>query len=299
MNISCLLCRCKTCRKLFIVNNFALYKCDKCSFIFVFPIPNSRILSLFYKKFDYQNPEIAENVIRNDARRSLSTIRKYIKKGSLLDLGCGRGYLLDEARNQGWEVHGVDYSKKVVEYSRSKLALEVEEGNIVKFRTNRKYDVIVINQVIEHFSNPKFLIDTARLALKTGGIVYVATPNIDSYLSKFKKEDFDYIIPPEHLSYFSKKSLNYLFSCLDFKLLYCGSWSYPQDLAGVIKLIFGIKSVVSPSILNLRSATTVNAKLSKIKQFKSILFDGIFCKFFYTLLNINCGGTNLEVVYQK
>lgn len=299
MNISCLLCRSKTCKKLFIVNSFALYKCDQCSFVFVFPIPNNRILSLFYKKFDYQNPEIAENVIRNDARRSLSIIRKYIKKGSLLDLGCGRGYLLDEARNQGWEVYGVDYSKNVLEYSRSKLALEVEEGNIVKFRTNRKYDVIVINQVIEHFSNPKFLIDTARLALKTGGIVYIATPNINSYLSRFKKEAFDYIIPPEHLSYFSKKSLNYLLSSLGFKLRYCGSWSYSQDLAGVIKSIIGIKRVVAPRILNSSSATAVSTKFSKIKKFKSVLFDNIFCKIFYTLLNTNDGGTNLEVIYQK
>ncbi|MEK7166681.1 MAG: class I SAM-dependent methyltransferase, partial [Patescibacteria group bacterium] len=222
-----------------------------------------------------------------------------IKIGSMLDMGCGRGYLLDEAKKIGWKVHGVDYSKNVVKYAREVLALDVEEADIVKFKTNKKYDAVVINQVIEHFSDPKPFIVSARLALKSGGIVYIATPNIYSYLSRFKDKKFDYIIPPEHLSYYSKKSLEYLLTNLNFKFRYCGSWSYPQDLAGVIKSVFGKNNTTSHMSLKSNIISSDTVSLSKFKKFKSFLFDGVFCKLFYYLLNINVGGTNIEVIYQK
>jgi len=107
-----------------------------------------------------------------------------------------------------------------------------------------------------------------------------------------EKKEFDYLIPPEHLSYFNKKTLNQILSTSGFKIIKFHTWSYPVDLAGVIKHVLGKKR-------NVNSNTYSNIKTNNIKSIKYFLFDRIFCKLFYKMLNFNDGGTMIGVLAQK
>ncbi|MBI4065410.1 class I SAM-dependent methyltransferase [Candidatus Gottesmanbacteria bacterium] len=294
----CYLCKSTKYTKWRSISNYDLQQCDNCGFIFVFPLPSTETLKNFYEFFDYKDVPLQEVRIRKDAVRSLSLIKNHLEKEniSLLDIGCGRGYLMDEARKLGWNTFGIDYSRNTIRYALKNLNLKVVQSDIGSYRTTTRYDVIVLSQFIEHVSNPNDILKKCYLLLKNNGFLYIATPNIKSISAKVLGVGFDHLIPPEHLGYYSRKTLERLLINNGFRILHAGSWSYKEDLAGIIKSI--IKKESNKTIIK-NSAIISSDKSISIKRIKYILFDEIFCKLFYQFLNINCFGTILEVLAVK
>lgn len=296
---TCYLCRKKGARLLFRKENYFILECLDCHFVYVDPIPTKQQLNKFYKRFDYRNSEVAELTIRKDAKNSLRRIRRHLPKNKirLLDIGCGRGYFLDEARKFGWKVYGIDYSKAVTIYAKEKLNLNVQCIDTFKYSSTEKFDVIALNQVIEHVPYPMELIKKCFDLLNSKGIIYVATPNIDSISAKVLKEDFDHLIPPEHLGYFRKTTLTKLLKLCNFKIQYSGSWSYPVDLAGIVKR--SLKRTKHSRLMVAGTAKKSANNISVIKQLKYVLFDKLFCELFYRFLNFDSFGIVLEVIARK
>ena len=284
-------------------NGYDIVQCLNCRFIFVKSLPSNEQLSRYYIKFDYKNIDLMEPVIRRDAVRSLKLIRKYSNifnfDKRLLDIGCGRGYFMDESRKIGLDTYGVDYSKKMVNFSKKVLRLNVQHSDIFNFNPKHKFDIITLNQVIEHVTNPRDLIRKCYKLLRSGGIIYIATPNIDSLSAKVLNEDFDHLIPPEHLGYFNCKTLINLLKSANFNILHTGSWSYSQDLAGIIKRLLIKKNGKNKIKLNNALTQLDSSITSRIKSIKYILFDKLFCSIFYRILNIDHLGIMLEVVSIK
>lgn len=295
---NCYLCKSTKYTKWRSITNYDLQRCDNCGFIFVFPLPSTETLKNFYEFFDYKDVSLSEVRIRKDAVKSLRLIKNHlhIKNISLLDVGCGRGYFMDEARKLGWNTFGIDYSSITIRYALRNLNLKVFQSDIGTYKTTNKYDVIVLSQFIEHVSNPNEIIKKCYQLLKKGGLIYVATPNIRSISAKVLGVGFDHLIPPEHLGYYSRKTLERLLSNNEFRLLHAGSWSYKEDLAGIIKCI--IKKEPNKIITKKNAISSSNKSISK-KRIKYILFDEIFCNLFYHFLNINSFGTILEVLAVK
>ena len=298
----CYICKSNNYRLITKKSKYRIVKCKNCSFVFTTPIPNREETAKYYRKFDYKDSLLAEKVIRSDAKRSLKKISNYVTdKGELLDVGCGRGYLLDEARKMGWKTHGVDASKLVTGYAKNTLHLDVFCSDIFSFRSAQAFDLITLNQVIEHFVNPEELISQCGKHLIKGGLLYIATPNVESVSARVLKDNFDHYIPPEHLSHFSQHTLKRLLEKLGFKVLYVGSWSYPADLGGIIKALLGKKSfkdVTDSTDCNYESRSD-NPSGSTIKKAKSLLFDKLFCGLFYKILSLDSLGINLEVLAVK
>ncbi len=299
----CFLCGSNNYRLIVTKSKYGIVKCKNCDFVFTTPILSEQELETYYKKFDYKDILSAERIIRLDAKKSLGKINKYIKtKGDLLDVGCGRGYFLDEARKLGWSSYGVDVSELVTEYARNKLHLTIFHSDIFSFKSKQTFDLITLNQVIEHFVNPERLINKCSEFLTSGGLLYIATPNVESISAKVLKDNFDHYIPPEHVSYFSQHTLRKLLKKLGFNVLHIGSWSYPADLGGIIKALLGKRDNIkhSQSALYKNSRSSPNtSKYLNIKQIKSFLFDRVFCQLFFKVLNQDSWGTYLEVLAVK
>ncbi len=299
----CYICKNNNYRLITNKSKYSIVRCQNCSFVFTTPIPHRDETAKYYSKFDYKDSLSAEKVIRSDAKRSLRKINNYVtEKGELLDVGCGRGYLLDEARKLGWKTHGVDASKLVTDYAKNTLHLNVFCSDIFLFRPTQVFDLITLNQVIEHFVNPEELINQCGKHLIKGGLLYIATPNVESVSARVLKDNFDHYIPPEHLSYFSQHTLQRLLEKQGFKVLFAGSWSYPSDFGGIIKSLLGRKAQRGKND-NLHDKGCYTAKkssdFSNIKQIKSFLFDRVFCHLFYKVLNFDSWGINLEILAVK
>jgi len=291
---NCNLCNSKSVKLLFRVRDWNIYSCNICSFVFVHPGLSNKQLNKLYKEF-VGNIFEKSKVIQNDSKHSIQLLDKYkYQRSTLLDVGCGSGIFLNEAINHNWICSGLEISRELVNYLRKFKKFEVIHKDILSIKPSNKFDVITLNQVIEHFSKPRLVIRKCRKLLNRNGLIYIATPNISSIVSLVRKQNFDYIIPPEHLSYFNRSTLERILIEEKYRILIIKTWSYPVDLAGLVKHF--LKRNVNKTQ---NSTPETQVKQTILKQIKYILFDKLFCSFFYKLLNFNYGGTMIEVVAIK
>lgn len=254
------------------------------------PFPSAKQLRNYYQNFNYKTGFITEGLIRKEAKQMLKILSKY--KGELLDVGCGGGFYLDEAQKMGWHVTGVEMSRQLVQHARKILGLRVLNGEFIKVKLMKKFDVIIMSQVIEHLVNPGPSLNKIKILLKKNGVLYIATPNIESWLFKIQQKDFPYMIPPEHVYFYSPKSLNILLRKYGFKVNKLGTYGYQQDLAGIIKRLIKGKSVFF---------STEQDKIYReyprdpVKLSKYLLFDKLFCGNLFPLLNLRNGGSMIQV----
>lgn len=103
--------------------------------------------------------------------------------GSVLDLGCGGGKLLTllaEHSRRNFDLWGIDLSASPgIEIARAK-GVRFFIGPVEDFQPERKFDLIILNQVIEHFADVRGLLAHCRRLLNEGGLLFIETPNTDS-----------------------------------------------------------------------------------------------------------------------
>ena len=140
-----------------------------------------------------------------------------ITKGKLLDVGCGEGFTLKHYAELGWSVKGIDFSKVGLEQQNPSMLNYVDIGDIYEIlscykNNNDKYDVIWLNNVLEHVLNPVNLLHDLKKLLYNDGVLVVTVPNDFSDLHEYCfnnnliRNRF-WIALPDHISYFSYNSL--------------------------------------------------------------------------------------------
>ncbi|MGH7820100.1 MAG: class I SAM-dependent methyltransferase, partial [Candidatus Binatia bacterium] len=121
-----------------------------------------------------------------------------------------RGLMLVEARRLGWDVVGVEEGADACDRLRSQRLAVVQGEFLDVDLTEASFDVVMLQQVIEHSTSPQALLQRARGLLKPEGILYVGTPNSTGLLARARGERFGYWIPPEHVFHYGPRSLRYL-----------------------------------------------------------------------------------------
>ncbi len=206
-------------QKHFLQNNgFDLFRCDSCGLVYVFPMPDEKVLKDFYDgyhKTKQYRSKLASKVRR--AKSRIARIRKYVRGGSFLDIGCNVGFAVEAARQFGYEAQGIDIDGASVDAANGifklchfdKMSAQEMAGS------GRKFDLIYCSEVIEHLTELDDFIQAILCLMNNNSIVYLTTPDLGHYKLKkpFLKDlnSWDGIRPPEHLFYFSKKNLNILF----------------------------------------------------------------------------------------
>ncbi len=196
-----------------------IVRCVTCGLVYVPPSD-----SFFQIKKDYEDMVDEDYLKEEKGRRAqsahiLSKLKKSKKDGQLLDIGCGPGFFLDEAKRLGWQVSGVDLSLWAKEYAKKQFGIEVRKGTLVEANfSGQQFDVVIMNDVIEHLENPSEVLTEIRRILKHDGILYLSTPDINSFWSHLLGARW-WGINKYHLFYFSKRTLRELLSRAGFKIL--------------------------------------------------------------------------------
>ncbi len=117
----------------------------------------------------------------------LRTIRTLKPAGRLLDVGTHCGFFLRMARNQGWELHGVEPSPVKALLAREKFGLDVytsylEDGLF----SPESFDIVTMTDVLEHVAAPLELLSIVRKILKADGILFIYAPNVRWNLVKYR-----------------------------------------------------------------------------------------------------------------
>lgn len=192
-----------------------------------------------YQK-EYSDSEI--KFIKNRIKRKFVIINDIISPGhrkKFLDIGCGEGWSLSFFHSQGWEVKGLDFSTFGCQSKNPDMVQFIEDGNV--FDNIRKladstetYDVILLDNVLEHVYDPEELIHILPNNLNHNGILCIEVPNDFSVLQQYlynqqKIDNAFWVAIPDHISYFNANGLKKLMSAYGWELFHLNT-DYPLDL---------------------------------------------------------------------
>lgn len=158
-------------------------------------------------------------------------IQKFKSKGSLLDLGCGKGFFLEYAEKR-YKTYGIDISDYAIEHAIDNLkksTLFVKDAKNTGFQDNF-FDIITCFDMLEHLNDPEYTLKECKRILKEDGLLIVTVPNIDSLGIKLKKRNWYGYRDKTHVSLLSKDSWFKLLENNDFKIIeffYDGLWDSP------------------------------------------------------------------------
>lgn len=207
-----------------------LLRCAGCGLVVQSPQPSDDELREIYGA-DYfigskDEPELLsqfELVKRATARLQLEEISEYLRgRGrdrsglSLLEIGCGHGNMLVEARARGFDVHGLEFSAAAAAVANAKLDGRVQVGSIENNTLPESgFDICVVVDVIEHVREPRRFLESVRRLLKPRGAIFIATPSLDSWSANvLGKHWMEY--KREHLYYFSRNTMSRLMKAAGF-----------------------------------------------------------------------------------
>jgi 2-polyprenyl-3-methyl-5-hydroxy-6-metoxy-1,4-benzoquinol methylase len=205
--------RCPVCAgsKIIPLKNYehvGLVHCKGCRFVFMEQIPTIGELNAHYKTYSYDKERSLTTMTIASYNGTLDEFEPFRKTNRLLDVGCGVGHFLEVARQRGWQVFGTEYSEKAVEIAQKK-GISMQQGAPELYNYEpESFDIITSFEVIEHFNNPKEEIEKIRQLLRPGGLFYCTTPNFNSLLRYWFKDRYKVIEYPEHLSYYTRSTLN-------------------------------------------------------------------------------------------
>ena len=129
---------------------------------------------------------IKENII-NDFK--LKNKKKPLEKINILDVGCGGGLLSEPMHRLGANVTGIDASNKNIKIAKlhakkNKLKIDYLCSSPEKLKINKKFDVILNMEIVEHVEDVQFFLKSCSGLLKKNGLMFVATINktLKSYM---------------------------------------------------------------------------------------------------------------------
>lgn len=225
-------------------DSFDLFCCNDCGLVFIDIETDGNFINKYYpENYKPHNQRLIRTsnfrktlmqairnfVFRKEGTRSsivLATIKQiifylynkaayrsipfYRSEGKLLDIGCGTGDYLLSLQDIGWSVHGVEPVEKAA-FLAKKSGLFVECKSYEEVEYPEKYfDVITMWHVLEHFPDPKKVLQKASKMLKDDGLLLVGVPNYDSLDRNIFKEYWNGFEIPLHLYHFTPVSINTL-----------------------------------------------------------------------------------------
>ncbi len=200
-----------------------------------------------------------ESALRATFRSLLRNLQKRgMTGGDLLEIGCGYGYLLDEARTLFRRRVATEFSPEAAARARETGA-EVFAGGIEQLPDGVLFDCVVAIQVIEHIYDPVRFMNQLVARVRPGGYVVLATPDIGGSLRKIMGRSWPSYKVPEHVVYFDYAALGRLMGKAGLSNV--GRLPYPHAFPfGLIAGKFGLSLPKALARINLWvPATTVAA----------------------------------------
>lgn len=154
---------------------------------------------------EYYNNFYKELSKLDEAGNTFSKIEGFLPnlKGdeTFLDIGCGHGSVSGELIKRGYKVSGIEINKDAIE-SLEKKGFEVFKKDISKpLEMDRKFDVVMLLDVLEHLFDPYSLLNEAKKVTKERGSIIVTVPLYFDILDRFKILFTGSVISMDNLCY--------------------------------------------------------------------------------------------------
>jgi 2-polyprenyl-3-methyl-5-hydroxy-6-metoxy-1,4-benzoquinol methylase len=190
---------------------FGLLRCDACGLVLSpaiwQPMINDQMEDEWFGE-NYQQRKSSFWVSWFESLNNRRTLSRLVGRNEtgkrLLEIGVGSGSFLRAAKAQGYDVMGCDLSKPICERVESEIGVPMHCGPLDGLNGHARFDVVVMNHVLEHVQQPVAFLQGVRRLLAPGGIVHIAVPNIACWEARFSGWTS---YEPYHLSYFDYQTL--------------------------------------------------------------------------------------------
>lgn len=302
-------------KELIVKNNYKIINCKMCGFWHVYPIPSQAELNAYYKTKYYEtlgdnrsmtdklrNPDGFYAIQYEDRLRRILKLLPSQMPRLVLDIGAGYGDFLRFMKRNGWEVQGLEVSRSAFQSIKDRTVLNIKQGEIDKILKLdfRPSSVVTLNNVLEHLRDPQWMIETIRKhLLLPKGILFIVVPNdfnilqdilMKTVLKNNKEKHYYWIAPPDHLNYWTSKTIRKFLLRCGFKIRY-----FTVDFPMEIFPLMGEDYITNPEVGR-------TAHLKRV-QFEKFLCKANFNKFkdrlFETLARIGIGRDMQMLIERK
>jgi len=226
--------------------SYDVFICNSCKVLFLNPmIDNEELLAMYsddyyaYEDFKLSKRGILKGLFKKILFGEFNTSDPNFDNSLdrvVLDIGCGSGRKLFEMKRNGWDVTGVEVSKRGSDIG-NKFELNIFNGTLLeaKFESN-KFDYIRSNHSFEHLINPVETIEEIYRICKPSGKILIGVPNTKSFAFRLFKKFWYYTGVPFHPFNYNTDNLSILLEKKGFEITnitYKSNW---QGLLGSIQI---------------------------------------------------------------
>lgn len=208
--------------------NLNYYRCDNCS-LWNYDLDCGVDQTQYTES--YTSPSVAEFKQNVEQSRSWSYVKQRLTEpGALLDVGCGNGGLLYFARNDGWQVRGLELSAAAAKSIKEDTGIDVTVANFLSYEGDDvgTYDLVALRHVLEHLPDSIRAMEQIGGLLKPNGHALLEFPNTASaaYLVKrflknrgLKNKKYSKDWRPGHCNEFCREAFIFLLQKTGFELV--------------------------------------------------------------------------------
>ena len=213
----------------FLTNQkFTIEQCSVCGFKLTNPRPILEDLPQYYDSTEYISHSNADKglinkiyqIVRAHALKGKSKlIRKYIKAGQILDIGCGTGEFLNTMQQSNFMVTGIEPNQDARKQAKQNFGLAVYDETDINGLPKKHFKVITLWHVLEHVYYLNKRISQIRELITEDGILIVALPNPSSWDAKHYGKFWAAYDCPRHLYHFDQPSVKKIFNNHGFEVV--------------------------------------------------------------------------------
>ncbi len=268
----CMICKGTERTHLCSKNGFDLYRCSTCGLVRVDPLPAQEEIDRYYTEAYNQYRYSFNKPLADPARRrshNLTVLERFCVPSTLLDVGSAYGHFMQNAKSNGWKAQGVEPLNEARILTQSRFRLPVFAS--LKDAPSNSFNAATMWHVIEHIPQPMDFLQDVRSKLRDGGILALATPNIDSLSAKATGTSWGWLSPPDHLVLYSRSTLPRLLEQCGFDVLHVETGRGPaknilllmlQAIVFRLGLFNTMKQSVQKAAYEYQSARTLGDKIN-------------------------------------
>jgi 2-polyprenyl-3-methyl-5-hydroxy-6-metoxy-1,4-benzoquinol methylase len=197
---------------------YRMVRCANCGLVRSDPVADPAVLAHLYKESTFDYDEEVDNLKATYGRYLRALERHGVEKGALLEIGCGNGFVLEEALAQGYRtVKGVEPSTAAVAKAepsiRPHLVCDIMRPGLF---APESFEVVTFFQVFDHLPDPGAVLDQCFEVLKPGGLVLCLNHNVEALSARLLRERSP-IIDIEHTYLYTPTTLARIFTAHGFK----------------------------------------------------------------------------------
>jgi SAM-dependent methyltransferase len=202
-------------------NGFTFLQCALCEAVTVDPFPTEAELTAFYQAYegttDYRRKQ--DKKIKRASKR-LQKLMALTQGRDFLDVGCNYGFTVEAAKRLGLKAVGIDIDEMAVKASNESFGPSYQTISVVDYAVKGlQFDIAYSSEVIEHVPDPSAFVAALAKLVKPNGVLMLTTPDGGHWRVPQDFAKWEAAIPPEHITYFSKKGMRILLEKHGFQIL--------------------------------------------------------------------------------